>query len=161
MESEIARLFIESSAKTMRQMLGYVEVCVGKLSDDQLWGRGAPHENSIGNLVLHLCGNMRQWIISGVGGQADVRDRPSEFSATGGPSGDELLARLRGTVEEAVGIINAVSAERLTEIITPQNHRASVLEAIYRVVGHFQQHTGQIIFATKIQGGEDLGLFRP
>lgn len=142
-------------------MCGYIESCLSRLNDDQIWSRGAPHENSIGNLVLHLCGNVRQWIGAGVGGEQDIRDRPSEFSASGGLSVAQLSSHLRQTVEHAINIIDATPPERLIVEINPQNTPVSVLSAIYRVVGHFQQHTGQIIFATKIYSGQDLGLYRP
>jgi hypothetical protein len=161
MDSEITRLFLAHSANKLRQMSGHIESCLDRLTDDQIWSRGAPHENSIGNLILHLCGNMRQWIGAGVGGEQDVRDREREFSTSGGWSGADLRSHLSQTVAHAVGILDAVTPARLLDEINPQTGPVSVLEAIYQVVGHFQQHTGQIIFATKIYTGEDLGLFRP
>ncbi len=112
-------------------------------------------------MILHLCGNVRQWLAAGVGGERDIRDRDSEFSSTGGSGAAELTSQLRQTVDHAVEILDGVSAERLLDEINPQSGPVSVLEAIYHVVGHFQQHTGQIIFATKIYTGEDLGLYRP
>lgn len=142
-------------------MLGYIEACLSRLNDEQVWSRGGSNENAIGNLILHLCGNARQWIVSGVGGVQDVRDRDAEFAVQGDWTREQLLAHLRGTVDEAVAVIKAVTAERLSQVVTPQKHTVLVLEAIYQVVGHFQQHTGQIIFATKLLSGEDLGLFRP
>lgn len=161
MDSEIAQLFLSHSARQLLKMSDHIESCLNRLTDDQIWTRGAPHENSIGNLILHLCGNVRQWIGAGVGGEQDIRDRPSEFSATGGRGVSELSSRLKQTVQHAVGIINSTSPERLVVQIRPQDTTVSVLEAIYHVVGHFQQHTGQIIFATKILSGEDLGFYRP
>jgi hypothetical protein len=161
MESEIAQLFLSHSARQLEKMSGHIESCLDRLTDDQIWSRGAPHENSIGNLVLHLCGNVRQWIGSGVAGEKDVRDRPLEFSTTGGINADQLRSRLKDTVSHAVEIIRGSSPDRLLTEICPQNTPVSVLEAIYQAVGHFQLHTGQIIFATKILGGEDLGLYRP
>ncbi len=160
MDSEITQLFVARSVKKLQQMSGHIESCVAKLNDDQIWSRGAPHENSVGNLILHLCGNVRQWIGAGVGGQKDVRDRDKEFSADGGYTASELVSRLNQTVDEAISIINGVSPERLREKVNPQTGPVSVLEAIYQVVGHFQQHTGQIMFATKICAGEDLGFTR-
>lgn len=161
MDSEIARLFLTSSTQRLRQMTGYIESCLAKLTDDQVWSRGAPHENSVGNLILHLCGNMRQWIGSGVGGEQDIRDRPTEFSTAGGLTAADLSSLLKETVDHAVAIIDRVTPARLIEEIHPQNRTVSVLEAIYQVVTHVHQHAGQIIFATKIYAGEDLGLYRP
>jgi uncharacterized damage-inducible protein DinB len=161
MESEITHLFLATSVQKLCQMTDYLESCINKLNDDQIWSRGAPHENSIGNLVLHLCGNMRQWIGSGVGGEQDIRDRPTEFSTPGGLTGHALLMHLKQTVDHARSIIEAVTPARLLEEIHPQNRTVTVLEAIYQVVTHVHQHTGQVIFATKIYAGEDLGLYRP
>jgi hypothetical protein len=160
MDSEIARLFLAHSAKQLRQMSGHIELCLNKLTEDEIWSRSSPHANSLGNLVLHLCGNVRQWICAGVGGEPDIRDRDSEFSACGGLGAGPLTARLKQTVEHAIEIIDAVTAERLLKEINPQNRPVTVLEAIYQVVGHFQQHAGQVIFATKLYAGEDLGLYR-
>lgn len=161
MESAIASVFLESSVTRLRQMSGHIEACLGRLDDEQVWSRGGSNENAIGNLILHLCGNARQWIVSGVGGAQDVRDRDSEFAAKGDWTREQLLAHLHRTVEEAIAVVIAVKPGRLTEIVAPQKHTVPVLEAIYQVVGHFQQHTGQIIFATKLLCGEDLGFYRP
>ncbi|MGC2661833.1 MAG: DinB family protein [Bryobacteraceae bacterium] len=161
MDSEITSLFVTHSVKSLRKMNGHIASCVARLTDDQIWARGASHENSIGNLALHLCGNVRQWIGSGVGAEPDIREREKEFSTQGGLSRADLLSRLNGTVDHAAAIIERVTAERLAEKITPQGETVTVLDAIYNVVGHFQQHTGQIVFATKILCGEDLGLYRP
>lgn len=161
MDGAIAEVFLGSSVKRLRQMTGHIEACLGRLTDEQIWSRGGSHENAIGNLILHLCGNARQWIVSGVGGAQDVRDRDAEFAAQGNWAREQLLAHLKKTVDEAVSVIEVVTPGRLIEIVTPQKQSVPVLEAIYQVVAHFQQHTGQIIFATKILSGEDLGLVRP
>jgi len=137
------------------------EVCLRKLTYAQIWQRQGAHENAVGNLVLHLCGNARQWVMHGVGGAADVRVRDAEFSADGGMSGAELIALFQSTIAEAKGVIATVPAERLAERITPQGWDVSVLEAIYQVVGHVQQHVGQIILVTKQMTAADLDLTIP
>ena len=149
MDSELAGLFLAHSTKKLRLMSGYIEASLGKLTEEQIWSRGAEHENSVGNLILHVCGNARQWIIAGVGGEKDIRQRDVEFSTRGGFAAADLLAHLKSTVDQAIVVIEAVTPERLLETINPQHGPVSVLDAIYQVVGHFQQHTGQIIFATK------------
>jgi uncharacterized damage-inducible protein DinB len=161
MHNEITKLFILHSTKKLRQMCAHIESCLERLTDDQIWSRGAAHENSVGNLVLHVCGNARQWIEAGIGGEKDVRDRDREFSTRGGLTAVDLLSHLKQRVDRAVAVIEGVTAERLLDEINPQTGPVSVLEAIYQVVGHFQQHTGQVIFATKLLSGEDLGLYRP
>lgn len=161
MHREISKLFLAHSIKKLRQMRAHIESCLERLTDDQIWSRGAAHENSVGNLVLHVCGNARQWIEAGVGGEQDIRERDREFSTRGGWTAADLVSHLKQTVDRAVAVIEGVTAERLLDEINPQTGPVSVLEAIYQVIGHFQQHTGQIIFGTKILTGEDLGLYRP
>ncbi|HEX4578117.1 MAG TPA: DUF1572 family protein, partial [Edaphobacter sp.] len=112
-------------------------------------------------LVLHLCGNARQWIMHGVGGAPDVRVRDKEFSTEGGISGAELIALFESTMAEAMAVILAVRPEQMVERTTPQKREVSVLEAIYQVVGHVQQHLGQIILLTKQMLGTDLDLTVP
>jgi uncharacterized damage-inducible protein DinB len=153
-------LFIAFSSKKLQQLFSRIEVCVGKLGDEQIWARGSENENAIGNLVLHLNGNVRQWILSSVGGVPDTRMRDREFSARGETPRAELLERLRNTIQEAVAVIEKVTPERMAQRVTIQNYEVTVLEAIYHVVEHFAQHTGQIIFATKWLTGEDLGFYR-
>src|ERR1700733_2991450 len=154
----IARDFLDVSSRRLDQMTECLDICLRKLSDDQVWQRQGAHENAVGNLVLHLCGNARQWVMHGVGGAADVRVRDAEFSADGGMSGEELIALFRSTFDEAKGVIAKVPAERLAERITPQGRNVSVLEAIYQVVGHVQQHVGQIFLVNKQMTAMDLDL---
>jgi uncharacterized damage-inducible protein DinB len=156
----IDRLFLDYSVAKLDQYRGKIEICVRQLGEDQIWSRGRETENSIGNLCLHLSGNVRQWIVSGVGGAPDHRNRDSEFDARGGLSADELITRLNQTVAQACDVIATLTPMRLEERITIQNYRLSVLEAVYHVVEHFSHHTGQILFAMKAISGEDLGFYR-
>jgi uncharacterized damage-inducible protein DinB len=160
-QAEVAALFVKFSTAKLNEMTRNIADCLARLSDEQIWRRGGPHENAIGNLILHLCGNMRQWILHGIGGQPDVRVRDLEFSATDGYTGPELLARFQATVAEASSVISATSAARLLERTTPQGRDVTVLDAVYQVVGHVQQHTGQIILLTKQMAGQDLDLTLP
>jgi uncharacterized damage-inducible protein DinB len=152
-------IFLDYSARKLRQNVDRLEKCLERLTEDQIWMREHESENAVGNLLLHLAGNVRQWIISGVGGTPDSRDRDSEFNARQGPSRSSLLAALRDTVEEACKVIEPLTPERLTAIVHVQKYDISVLEAIYHVVEHFAQHTGQIIFATKMLTGEEMGFY--
>jgi hypothetical protein len=161
MDNAIAALFLDYSCRKLENMTDNLRVCLEKLSNTQIWERHGAHENSVGNLVLHLCGNMRQWVIAGVGGAPDVRRRDEEFSTEGGMDGEELMGRFSVTVDEMLKIIAAVPASRLVEIVHPQGRTVSVLDAIYQVVGHVQQHVGQIILLTKQMTGTDLDLTMP
>ena len=160
-EHRIAANFLDVSCRRLGQMTEYLVACLKKLSDAQIWERQGAYENAVGNLVLHLCGNARQWVIHGVGGAPDVRVRDKEFSADGGMSGAELIALFESTMDEVKRVIAAVPAERMTERVHPQGRDVSVLEAIYQVVGHVQQHVGQIILLTKQKLGTDLDLTMP
>jgi uncharacterized damage-inducible protein DinB len=137
--------------------------CLAKLTDEQIWARGGAHENAVGNIVLHLCGNIRQWVMHGVGGTADIRVREAEFSAEGDVSGATLVEMFASTVAEARTMIAALPPERLTDRTNPQPGRpeVSVLEAIYQVVAHAHEHVGQVILVTKQMIATDLDLTTP
>jgi uncharacterized damage-inducible protein DinB len=130
------------------------------LTLDQIWARGSENENAIGNLVLHLTGNLGQWILSSLGNQVVTRDRDGEFDARGNATSAALLTKLRNTVEQATRIIANLSTEELTRVYDVQGYSVSGVAAVFHVVEHFAQHTGQIIFATKILTGEDPGFYR-
>lgn len=149
--------FLKFSSETLTKLYSRIETCVSRLTPEQIWMRGGENDNAVGNLVLHLAGNVRQWILSGVGGAEDHRDRNSEFDAR---SGENVLDRLRPVVQEAAALIASLPHEKLSERKTIQKHYdVSVLEAIYHVVEHFSMHTGQIMFATKLLTGSDLGFY--
>jgi uncharacterized damage-inducible protein DinB len=160
MEKNLDELFLDFSIRKLEQLASRIGDCLGKLREDQIWAREGETQNAVGNLVLHLSGNVRQWIVVGIGGAPDTRDRDSEFAARGGTSGAELAGRLRMTVQEAVRILRQVSASRLKEPLRIQDYEATILEAIYHVVEHFSHHAGQIMYATKLLTGEDLGYYR-
>ncbi len=142
-------LFLSHSTKKLTQMTALIDACVRELDSDQIWYRCGEAQNSIGNLILHLCGNVRQWIGWSIGGLPDIRERDLEFAASSIIEIPELLAKLNGTVGEAISILESFPPERLTERVATQDGERAALEVIYQVVGHFQQHAGQIIFAAK------------
>lgn len=161
MEPEIAILFLTFSVRKLEVMSANLTACLNRLSVEQIWRRGAAHENAVGNLVLHLCGNMRQWILYGVDRQPDVRVRDAEFNAAGGATAAQLVDTFNQAVAEVRHVLTHLPAERLLDRINPQNGEVSVLEAIYQVVGHVQQHVGQIILLTKQMAATDLDLTMP
>jgi uncharacterized damage-inducible protein DinB len=156
----VESLFLQYSVDKLRQFTSRIEVCLGKLTEEQIWARGGEHENAAGNLVLHLTGNVRQWIVSSLGNDVSERDRDSEFAARQGPVAAVLAANLHETVERASSVISALDTERLTRMYEIQNYRVSGVEVVYHVVEHFGQHTGQIIFMTKMFTGGDLDFYR-
>ena len=156
----IDRLFLDYSIQKLQQAAGRVDECLARLTEEQVWARGSANENAIGNLVLHLCGNVNQWLVCGLGGQENHRDRDAEFAAQGSSSLPALRDKLRSTVEAAVTVIKAQTAEQLPRPIQIQNYDVTVITAIYHVVEHFAGHAGQIIFATKMLTGDDLGFYQ-
>jgi uncharacterized damage-inducible protein DinB len=161
MTNEVAALFLEYSDGKLAELTKKLTACLERLSDEQIWARGGAHENAVGNLVLHMCGNMRQWIMHGVGGKADVRVRDAEFETAGGMTRAELIGLFAAAMEEARAVMARVAPERLVEIVHPQGREVSALGAIYQVVGHVGEHVGQIILLTKQMVGTDLDLTMP
>ncbi|HEY7390970.1 MAG TPA: DinB family protein [Bryobacteraceae bacterium] len=159
-ERTLAQQFLNYSAGKLRELSSRVDVCLDQLTEEQVWVRGKESENAVGNLVLHLCGNVGQWIVSTIGNRPDTRNRPSEFAARGTATKDQLRERLSTTIESALAVIEQLTPAQLAARHTIQGYEVSVLEAIYHVVEHFSMHTGQIIFATKLLTAADLGFYR-
>jgi uncharacterized damage-inducible protein DinB len=151
--------FLNCAAETLAELCPRIETCLGKLTADQVWMRGTENQNAVGNLVLHLNGNVRQWILAGVGGLPNARRRDQEFAARGGMEPAALGSLLREFVDQALAIIRSLPPERLAEEVVIQGYHGTVLKAIFHVVEHFSGHTAQIIFITKMLTGEDLGFY--
>jgi uncharacterized damage-inducible protein DinB len=159
MTHRLERAFLEFSCAKLEQLTERTCECLDRLDNEQIWFRATDSENAVGNLILHLCGNVRQWIGFGVGNMPDVRHRDLEFSARGGAEAGELRERLRGTVTEAIAILRALEPGRLLETRKIQTYEVPVMQAIYHVVEHFSGHVAQIQFATKQFTGRDLGFY--
>lgn len=136
-----------------------IERCLERLSDQQIWWRPNEESNSIGNLVLHLCGNARQWIVSGVGGEVDNRHRDAEFAQREAIGRDELLSLLRETLADVTAVLERLDPAALVASRTIQGSGVDVLEAIFHVTEHFSMHTGQIIWLTKLLTASDLRFY--
>ena len=156
----IGQAFIDQSRNYLSsEYLPKIRRCVQAITDEDLWWRPNARSNSIGNLVLHLAGNVRQWIVSGIGGEADTRERQQEFDADRERSGEELVGMLEGTLVEVDGVLAQLRPEQLLERRFIQGREVSVLEALYHVVEHFGMHTGQVIYITKLRTGIDLEFY--
>ena len=149
--------------RAVEYLLGHyqpkIERCLEKLTDEQIWWRANEESNSIGNLVLHLCGNARQWIVSGVGAEADTRVRSSEFEQRDVITRAELLTRLRSTLGDVEKVLRSLDPSTLLSRRTIQGHDVDILEAIFHVTEHFSMHTGQIIMLTKMLTASDLRFY--
>jgi uncharacterized damage-inducible protein DinB len=157
--TDTSRLFIEQSRTLLTaSYLPRIEQAVEGLSIANVWWRANADSNSIGNLVLHLAGNVRQWIGSGLGGEPDVRQRHEEFDARSAMDATELLGQLRVTVDAADHVLAGIDPVTLLEPRRIQSYDVTVMRAIYTVVEHFSMHTGQILLLAKMFKG-DLRLY--
>ena len=153
--------FLAQARHSLRQQhLPRITSCLKTLSEKQIWWRPHPASNSVGNLVLHLAGNVRQWIICGLGGQPDRRERDKEFSEPGPIPRQSLIQHLEESISEATGVLARLSSHDLVRRYHVQRFRVNGFSAIAHVTEHFAYHTGQIIYATKLQRGVDLGFTR-
>jgi len=136
-----------------------IERCLEQLTDEQIWWRPNAQSNSIGNLILHLCGNARQWIVCGIGGAADARDRDAEFAQREMIPRASLHSLLKSTLNEVDSTLAQCDTGKLLDRQTIQGTDVTALEAIFHVVEHFSMHTGQIILLTKLMTAADLRFY--
>ena len=156
----VSRAFIDRAVAFLTDdYLPKIERCLEKLNDDQIWWRSNAESNSIGNLVLHLCGNARQWIVCGLGSAPDNRVRDAEFARRDVIPRAELLQLLRTTLADVESTLRDLDPSGLLEKRTIQGSDVDVLEAIFHVTEHFSMHTGQIIMLTKMLTAADLRFY--
>jgi len=148
-----ARFFLGTEYRTQ------LRLAVEALRDEDLWWRANDQSNSAGNLLLHLNGNVRQWILGGVGRQANDRHRAEEFAARTGPPAAELLANLDRTFDEVDRVLAALTEPELLEPRTIQGREITVLDAIFHVVEHFSGHLGQIILIAKLRAPGAINFY--
>jgi len=154
-------LFLEfSRTKLLNQYWPRLRSCVESLTIEQVWWRPNPASNSVGNLLLHLNGNVRQWLIASFNNEADLRDRPAEFSAHEMVPGGELLSKLDSTIQAAATVLARLNEADLVRTYSIQGYTVSGLHAVYQVVEHFGLHYGQIVYITKLLRDQDLGFYR-
>jgi uncharacterized damage-inducible protein DinB len=159
-EKELAEAFVLEARSLLKDdFMPKIRKCLDLLSDEDMWWRAHETNNSVGNLLLHLAGNVRQWIISGVGGAPDHRERSKEFSERRAIPREELWSKLETAIREADAVLAAFPREWLLQKRVIQKYEKTALEAIFHVVEHFSYHTGQIIYVTKLRRGKDLGFY--
>ena len=158
---DLAGLFLEfSRKKLLGQYWPRLRGAVEPLTDEQVWWRPNEASNSIGNLLLHLNGNVRQWLVDSFDGLEDKRNRPAEFGERERIPVSELLSRLGATLDEAETVLARLTAEELAAPMEIQGYHVTGLHAVYQVVEHFGLHYGQILYIVKTLTGADLKLYR-
>jgi len=152
--TDLAATLSAAANHELTKALERIKHCLNQLTDEQVWQRPIESMNSIGNLILHLCGNLRQWIVAGVGGEQDVRQRPQEFSERGPISKVELVRRLNEIVVQAQDGLRKASAQDLLRRRCIQGFDVNGLEAIFDSVPHFRGHAQEIVHMTRLQLGD-------
>ncbi|OWY71635.1 hypothetical protein B7486_08100 [cyanobacterium TDX16] len=158
-KESLTREFTSYGVVKLRDHFAQIQRCAGMLSEVQLWYRANDKSNSVANLLLHLTGNIRQWIIGGIAGRPIERERQAEFDARGGQTRDELLGPLEEVINEACAVVRMLSEQDLAKEYEIQAYTISGIAAVMHVVEHFAFHTGQIITTTKWLLNVDLSLY--
>jgi len=154
-----AQEFIEASRVFLKQdFLRKLKHCVERMSEEDVWWRPNEQSNSVGNLILHLCGNMKEWIVKSIGGEEFERHRDAEFAERRPRPKAELIANIEAAVGEVDKVLEQIPPTRLFERIPVQVYKSSRLQVIYHVVEHFSYHLGQILYIYKLRNGGDPGF---
>ena len=151
--------FKSYSQSKLHDSLAQIEKCLNLLTLEQIWHRPNEVSNAIGNLVIHLNGNVRQWIVNSLGGVPFDRDRPAEFAQRDPLPTDDIFGNLKETVQQACHVIAELTEQQLLDKVTVQRYEVSGLAAVIHVVEHFSLHTGQVVYATKLLINQDLSLY--
>ena len=158
--TDVAKAYIEySRQRLVQEYLPKVKKCLAELTEEDVWWRAHETDNSIGNLLLHLNGNVRQWIVSGIGGVSYARERSAEFAERERIPKADLLAKLEATLLDADEALKRFDPSKVLEIRHIQTDDVTCLDAISHVVEHFSMHLGQIIYITKLRKAVDLKFY--
>ena len=157
-EVDAANCFIETSRSFLREYSSSVKACLENLNADDIWWRPNESSNNIGNLMLHMSGSLRQWILTGIGGAPDRRVRQEEFDERSEIPKEELYLKLHSTIQEVDEVLARIDPSRLLEKLQIFGETRTWLFAIYHMIEHVSMHAGQIIMITKLRSGKDLAL---
>jgi hypothetical protein len=153
--SNVEAAFLVASRARLDTAFHKINHCLEQLSDEEVWSRPRPEMNSIANILIHLGGNLRQWIISGVGGAADVRNRPAEFADRSGKPKAQLLKEFHDVIEQCDAVLAKTDPKSLLVMSRIQGFDVQRLAAIYYTISHLQGHVQEIIHMTRaIRGPE-------
>jgi len=153
-------LIRECRRRLYDESLPRIRTCLAQLSVEEIWTRPNEQTVSAGNLVLHLAGNVRQYVIATLGGRPDVREPQAEFDATGPMPAADLIDTLENAMAEVSKVLDTLDPATLLETHRVQGFVESGLSILVHVVEHFSYHTGQIAYIVKSRKNVDLGFYR-
>lgn len=159
METDWADEFKKQAIYRISESVRMLEISLQKVDREFCWQQVNKNTNSIGTLLVHLEGNIRQYILSGLGGQADIRNRESEFGNSNRPEVSVVWEKLSATISEARETINSCSREQFLTYKEVQGFSLSGLGIVLHVVEHLSYHTGQVAHMVKARSGQDLGFY--
>jgi hypothetical protein len=151
---DVSRDVLNEAGSILDRCVIKIAHCLDQLSEEQVWWRPTDSMNSIGNLILHLCGNMRQWMVAGIGGAADIRQRSAEFAERGPIPKAELLTRLKKVVDETKAAFARTNPRDMAREREIQGQTVTGWRAVFQTVPHFNGHTQEIISFTRMQLGD-------
>lgn len=156
---EIAQTYVAQTRYWLANNVSKIKHCLSQLNDEQVWWRPQESMNSIANILLHLCGNIRQRILSTVSGEPDIRDRPKEFRERGPIPKAELIRRLDDVAGKAEAVLANLGAPQLIEARRYQGlnreFEGTVLSTILHSLLHLSGHAQEIVYITRLQLGDD------
>ena len=158
-EARLVEEIVENALYRMDESTRMIKKSLVEISEDEVWQKPNPSLNSIANLMLHLCGNISQYVISSLGETEDKRNRDDEFSVTGGLTKDELFTKLESVVDDAKRVIFNITPNQLVKMRSVQGFSFSGVGIILHAVEHYSYHTGQIAFWVKQLKNKDLGFY--
>jgi len=158
---EVSKLLIaEFDKRVFEESYERIYRCISLIDEKDLWQSPSPGIPAIGNLILHLCGNARQWILSGLGGRPDNRDRDQEFIAQTKIKKAELVFLLENMRSNLRQTLEELDPKRITELHVVQGFEVTGFSVIVHVIEHFSYHTGQITTLTKFLTNKDTGYYK-
>ncbi len=158
-ESVLAQQIIDSCISHLEESVPRVERCFQQMSEEELWKDPNLNVVSPGNLILHLRGNLTQYVLSTLGGNKDQRQRSQEFKIKPGLGKDALLESYRETIQEVCQVITQLDAQVLSKIHRVQGFESTGTNILIHVVEHVSYHVGQIGYWVKVMKDCDLGYY--
>ena len=160
MQDQFTTLFLqEIHRRIFDENFPRLKKCLGELTESEIWQRPNENSNSMGNIALHLCGNLRQWVVAGLGEQEDVRERQKEFDERGPLPVEQLLEKIETVAIDIAKVLEHVKAEDLVRDYTVQGFAENGISILVHVTEHFSYHVGQMTYFVKAIKDMDIGYY--